>query len=419
MRSGSSQPSGATLLTGPYLARNRGLLAFLAVADALLSLARSRDPVSIPRDPQRVLLALGGQLGDAVIATAALQYLHDAIPTAAIGIVLPSWSRPVLDGDSRLRWIHTVDHWKPNRSGASSWTRWRRYRDTQRVAVREIRDVGYDVAVDLYGYFPNMATVLRRAAIPTRLGFTSGGFGPMYTHSLPWTDDERHVAERQVELVRLLVPEAAPAHELRYALPRTPRQVATTERVTALLAAEGLESGSYVAIHLGSGSEQREWPARQWARVLAPLSQDGHRLVFTGRGEREAASIATATRGLLRVTNLGDRLSWDDFVEVLRRARLVITIETAAAHIAAATGTPCVAVWSRTTNPAHWGPLGSRVALVFGRVPGAPHTGSPGAAETRQHELPANEVLHEARRMLAATSRLRHPSTSEQAQVVL
>lgn len=359
-------------LHGRYLASNPRLLAFLSASDAILGAFRRTHSTPIPRAPKRVLLALGGHLGDAVIATATIEYLHHALPGTRFGIVLPSWSRIVLEGDPRLRWIHTVDHWKSNRTSASRLARWRRYRATRREALREIRDVHYDAALDLYGYFPNMALLLSRSGIPVRLGFTSGGFGPLYTHASPWTDDLRHVAQRQVELAATLAGDPELPAVSRYSLLAAERDHRAGERVDALLRKQQLVKGAYVVLHAGTGAVEREWPAAQWRELSARLVAEGLQLVFTGRGERENALIHEVAEGIPGVLSLGDQLDWPEFVQVIRGARLVITVETAAAHVAAAVGTPCLAIWSGITSSRHWGPLGKRTILLTHPVPCGP-----------------------------------------------
>jgi ADP-heptose:LPS heptosyltransferase len=354
-------------MTGPYLAKNRLLLLALASVDSLLRVRRLRRQSILPVSPRRVLLALGGHLGDAVVATAAIEHLHRELPHAEIGVVLPTWSRIVLEGDPRLRWLHSIDHWKFNREQGGRVARWRRYRATSAKALSEIRRVQYDVAVDLYGYFPNMSLALWRAGIPVRLGFVSGGFGDFYTHPVPWEDDLKHVAERQVELVGRLAPARAAVTPLRYSLPAPGDDVTRRDAVSAANLRE-----PYIVLHMGSGAEERQWPAESWQAVASRLAGDGHFLVFTGRGPRERAAIAAAMQELPNAKSLCDHLQWPDFVDVIRRARLVLTVETAAAHVAAATDTPCVALWSGITSAHHWGPLGSSVSVLTHRTPCAP-----------------------------------------------
>ena len=409
MEAGPANPPGASPLRRGYLASNPRLIALLAAGDALLRIVRRQVTIPIPTAPRRVLLAVGGHLGDAVIATAAIEHLRRCLPDADIGVAMPSWSRVVLEGDPRLRWIHVIDHWKPSRSGGGRLARWRQYNATRRRALREIRAVGYDVAVDLYGYFPNMAFTLSQSMIPVRLGFASGGLGPLYTHAFPWGDDLRQVGERQVELVSMLASSGGAVRPIRYALPETSHGRAASGHVAAILLERKLERGAYIVIHPGTGAARREWAVAEWRNLAHQLAAEGHRLVFTGRGVREASVLKEITSGVVGATNLCDALDWHELVEVIRHARLVISVETATAHVAAAVDTPCVALWTNTINGQFWRPVGSHVTLVMAPSTARALSTAEAPAFTANmltvRDIAPREVLDAVHDMLAATAR--------------
>jgi heptosyltransferase-2 len=334
----------------------------LAGADLLLGLVRHNAPRPSPAAVKRLLIALGGHLGDAVLLTAILQYLHAEHPGIEIGVALPSWARTVIEQDPRVSWIHPVDHWKDDRSPASTWTKWRRYRKSYRTAIEAIRSVRYGAAIDLRTHYPNMATLLQRAGIPVRAGFTSAGFGRLYTHPMGWRDDHTHVVMRHIELLGELLGSNRPSMPPRCELPSgDPR---TTAEIGTLLTAHDLDRKGYLLVHMGSGDQERVWTASGWRAVCEKLSARGHRMVFTGRGEAEASMIAAVADATAGAVNLCDQLEWPEFVEVVRSARCVLSVETSAAHVAAATNTPCVSVWLGRDTAPYWRPLGERIRLL-------------------------------------------------------
>jgi lipopolysaccharide heptosyltransferase II len=338
-------------LRGRYLVRNRLWNAHLRVADSVLSTV-VRSSRAAGREPRRVLLAVGGHLGDAVIATSAIALLRRALPAAEIGVVLGSWARVAVEGHSELRWIHTVDHWKINRSGASLAKRWLHDRRTRRQALREIRAVGYDAAVDLDIYYPNMAGLLWRAGIPVRIGYTSGGYGPLYTDPVDWSDGELHTTEQQALLLRRLAPALGDTAALSYHVPEVP--FAARHRAESALRAAGVAAGDYLVVHMGSGSPLREWPREKWRDLAERLTADGHCLVFTGSGDPQRQAADDVIRGLRQCTNLCEHLGWHEFIHVVKCAKVVVCVETVASHVASAVGTPCVALWTGITRLSHW-----------------------------------------------------------------
>lgn len=357
---------GPSPLRGRYLAASPGLRAILTASDVALAPLRGERRCAVPPARlRRVLLAVNGHIGDAVIATAALRQLADARPDLELGVVLPTWARAALDGHPAVRWVHTLDHWHTDRGRRGPLAKWWRYLRGRHRTLREIRAVGYDAAVDLYDYFPNAAVLLWRAGIPIRVGYTSAGFSPCYTDPLPWPDDLSHTAERQAALMRVLIGGGGAATP-QYDLP--PARDETVRRVAGLLAREHLRAGGYTVLHVGAGTPAKEWPREQWRQVAVQLAQQGEALVFTGQGPAQRAAIHAIASGLPGCVDLADRLEWAEFVEVIRSARHLVSVDTAAAHVAAATGTPSTILWTSRSNPHHWRPL-SDVGAVLLRTP--------------------------------------------------
>ena len=362
----SPAPAIESPLVGRYLASNLLLRVVMASSDLLLAPLRLQRPRALVA-PRRLLLSIGGHLGDAVIATAAIRQVADALPGVEIGVLMPSWSSVVLEDDSRITHRHTVDHWFLSRRPANLVRKWLAYRRDRRRAVAEIRAVRYDAAVDLYDYFPNSALLLWQARIPIRVGFNAAGFSALYTHVVSWPADQRHTAERQSLLLNELVPGIqAPGN------PRTDLPAATAsavERVDALLARSRIARHEFTVVHPGAGSPQKAWPLARWREVAERLSARGEPLVFTGRGTEEHEAIRFLMRDLPRCVDLCDHLEWTELVQLIRLARRVISVDTVVAHVAGAVGTPAATLWTSPSSPHHWRPLGSECVVVGCREP--------------------------------------------------
>jgi ADP-heptose:LPS heptosyltransferase len=357
-------------MRGRYLVRNRVANAGLVVADAALgALYSSRGTQRIPESPERILIATGGHLGDAVIATAMLADLHEAFPGAALDVLAPSWNAAVFEGHPFVRRVHCVDHWKVNRAPLSRAAKIARYVSMARAAASEISNAKYDVAIDSYPFFPNMAGVLWRAGIPIRVGYASGGFGPLYTHATEWVDDREHIAEKQRRLTRLVTRERTLAAEPAYRLaPDTP---AVEHSLNELL--DRNDTRPVVLLHAGAGSVQKDWPLEHWTRLAAELVNDGSvRVLLTGAGARDASIARQIAQTISSVESLVDQLSWSEFVGVVRRAALVVSGDTSAAHVAAACGTPHVALFTGINDASEFRPLSKRGAVLMHPVPCAP-----------------------------------------------
>ncbi len=358
-------------LHGRYLVKNRVWNAYLRGCDALLGALGPRQtaagqPASAPR---RVLLAIGGHIGDSVIATASLALLKRERPELEVGIVAASWAKPVFEHHPLVARMHVVDHWKLDRSARPLSEKLLRHRRTLATALAEIRALHYDVAVDLYAYYPNMAWLLWRAGISTRIGYRSGGYGPLYTHALEWSNTTDHTAVQQARLMTLAFPEIDPARATSYVL--GPVRDDSARRAEARLIEAGVSPGEYVVVHMGVGSALREWPRAKWRETVRALVVAGHQVVLTGAGDDQVRDAADVARECGCAT-LAGRLSWNEFVHIIANARVVVAPETVAGHVAAAVGTPCVSLYTGMGTIDHWRPLSSVCSVLTHDVPCAP-----------------------------------------------
>ncbi len=358
-------PPTTSPIRHPYTAKNPLHWWSLRIADIVLSALMPRANGGPVARPQRVLLASGGHLGDAVVLTASIRRVRELLPHAEIGLLIPSWSRVVVEDHPDIQSIHTVDHWRRNRARVNVVAKLRQFRNTQRRALREIRDVAYDVALDLYAYSPNMAIPLWRAGIPVRAGFVSGGCSPLYTHRFHWGRSGRHMVERHAEMIASVLGDLSHSTAMRYDLPAMPHAAASA---AALLTAAGVGDDRYTIVHMGSGRANPTWPMEKWRALVVALGESFGALLLTGRGDAERSAIRQVADGCDDSVDLCDGPDWETFVELIRTASCIVTVDTAAAHVAAAVGTPAVVVWPDITDDVSWHPHGRRVRLVSRRA---------------------------------------------------
>jgi ADP-heptose:LPS heptosyltransferase len=327
-----------------------------------------------------------------VLSTAIVPALKEALPGVRIGMLVGSWSAPVVRNHPLLDWVHTVDHWKLSRAPTSHPQKFLAYWRTRRKALREIRELGYDCAVDLYFYAPNAITLLWQAGIPQRIGYTSGGFGPLLTCRRDFVLKNRSVVDYYLDLARLVPGADGICTET--ALPSLPRVPVDT---TALAG-----GGKYIVLHLGSGLPLKEWPCGSWIELVRLLSAFGHRLVFTGSGAREREMVATAAAYAVSGVDLCDRLKWHEFVEVIASASLLVSVDSVAGHIAAAVRTPALVIGNGINNAFLWKPVGSLSQVVMKSMHCAPCYRRNGcAAMTCIRDVGAPQVLGRVADMLA------------------
>lgn len=122
-------------------------------------------------------------------------------------------------------------------------------------------------------------------------------------------------------------------------------------------------------VHVGAAYGSRLWPANRFAEVSAQLREGGHRVVFTGGpSERPRALEVAAAAGFGDDAVLAGAQPLRDFAALVADARLVVSADTGAAHLATAYRRPSVVLFG-PAPPEEWGPPpGPHVALTKGEL---------------------------------------------------
>jgi ADP-heptose:LPS heptosyltransferase len=341
-----------------YLINNPVAKAVLRCIDACLLRAKKHTPTSTPK---RVLICNIAHLGDVVIATSVLPVLRQAFPHAQLGFLAGSWSKLILEKHPLVDFVHCVDHWKLNRSHSALWKKFWIYVQTRSTALKEIRALKYDCAVDLYVYFPNCSALLWQAAIPVRLGYTSGGFGPLYTHRLEWQPSQDHLSIYHLKLIQQLPTGVFYAQNLRPTLAPICADAQTKTPKTP-----------FVIFHLGPPSSRKAWPTSKWRALTHQYADAGHKIVFTGHGADEYAHIEQVKEGVVQSINLCNQLSWEELVACIGAAKQLVTIDSVPMHIADALGTPVVVLFCGINEPTLLRPQHTSCRLLMQNVACAP-----------------------------------------------
>jgi ADP-heptose:LPS heptosyltransferase len=213
-----------------------------------------------------------------------------------------------------------------------------------------------------------------------RVGFTSGGGGAFLTDAIAF-DTSHHVATNAIALVErafdlspgtLGDPRAADrAKRSRLVLP-------DSARAGALACLTQIAGGSLpsalIALHVGSGRAVKQWPPSRFADVAATLAKEQDAVVvLTGSAEDDALVTAAAAR----LTEHGVRTLRVAPVDlmvlagVLTFCRLLISGDTGPMHLAAAVGTPVLAVFG-PSMPWRYAPLVAEHRIVRIDLPCSP-----------------------------------------------
>ena len=118
---------------------------------------------------------------------------------------------------------------------------------------------------------------------------------------------------------------------------------------------------------IGAKVDVKDWEDGNWSALLARL---GARLpewglAMLGAADERARSDALAANWPGNRANLCGRLTVRESAAALTRARIYLGHDSGPMHLAAAVGTPCVAVFSSRNLPGEWFPYGDRHRVLY------------------------------------------------------
>lgn len=126
---------------------------------------------------------------------------------------------------------------------------------------------------------------------------------------------------------------------------------------------DALPGGPWIALHPGSGSENKNWPESRWAALLAQLLERTRWQVLLVGGEAEGDRLERLAAGRAGRVRLARARPLDELAGLLAHCAAFAGHDSGITHLAAALGRPCVVLWGRTLRPV-WQPLGEHVFVL-------------------------------------------------------
>ena len=197
-----------------------------------------------------------------------------------------------------------------------------------------------------------------------------------YTHSANVTNafyDSHHITDTYLELLRplgvpvvtrevRLVPLAADLATIAPLLGPTPQTLPPRHQTAA-------PRPRRILLHPGSRSTHRIWPAARFAAVCDRLQDELNAQVFVVAGPAEQALVQEIrVHAKTHLVALDRALTVGQFAALLAQFDLFLCHDSGPMHVAAAVGTPVVALFS-SQNATIWRPLGERHTVLQTSLP--------------------------------------------------
>jgi ADP-heptose:LPS heptosyltransferase len=160
----------------------------------------------------------------------------------------------------------------------------------------------------------------------------------------------------------------------------------------------------YICFHPGSARAEKFWEPKRWAEVIDRCaSETGMSCILTGgRSSMEQAQIAAikaATKS--KPIDLSGKTTLLTLAALVRNARLLVTVDSAPMHFAAAWDTPQVVLFG-PTNPFHWHPRSESAIVLLGGIDGPVTEFKPKQRAAAMNQISTKTVIDAMETLLSA-----------------
>ena len=333
-------------------------------------------------NPRRIAVFQALNLGDFLCTTPALRALRHAFPTAEIAFIGRPWAKALIDraqavdrflpfpGFPGIAESPTEDPPAPpkprhvgvipsaartpeNHLGSGQAPSSER-RDASFVGMTRFGPAAcagewppFDLAIQMHG-----SGEVSNGFVATLGAEHTIGYGPSadyrLSQTLAWIADE----PEPLRWLRLVAAIGAPAMGVSLDCPVTQDEHARASVLIGTPIAQPV-----IGLHVGSSLPDRRWPAASFARLGDALADRfGARIVLTGSAQEQplTAQVRRAMRHPL--VDLAGETGLGEFAAVITTFDLLVTNDTGASHVAAATRTRSVVLYG-PSRPERWAPL--------------------------------------------------------------
>ncbi len=333
-------------------------------------------------DFKKILIIKLRYIGDVLLSTPVAANLRRHFPDAHITMVVNSGTDEVLRYNPHINRVIPIDRSEVKGNFIE------RIQSSFRI-VTQIRREQFDLVIDLTdGDRGAILSYLSNARM--RVGYNAEGRvrGRLYTTIVHPSSPDLHNVEYQLEVIRALgLPIKTKDLVLHWG-------IEDDLFVTDWLTKNGLAKHHFVTIHPGGRWWFKQWPLERFATLAESLRERfGLEVVFLG-GEKEREGIKEIAHYLGRSFYAAEGLTLLQLAALIQRSCLFIGNDNGPMHIAAAVGTPVIALFG-SSDPKVWGPWEKGSTIIYKGVSCSPctHTGCNMGEFNCMRQITVSEVI--------------------------
>jgi heptosyltransferase-2 len=302
--------------------------------------------------PPATLLIQTAFIGDVILMTALLEYLHQTAPDTPVDVLVRRGNEGLLAGHPYVRRVLVWD--KKHRKYAALWD-----------LLGQIRAAKYGRVVTLQR-FASTGFLTAFSGAPARIGFAKNPLSRFFTRRVPHhIGDGTHEVERNLALLRsneelrMKNEELAPADNSSFLIPHSsltsPRLYPTAADEAAV--APYAAAGPYICLAPTSVWFTKQYPEEKWLELLAALPAGLRVYLLGGPPDVAACERLAAASGRENVVSIAGKIGLLASAALMRGAEMNYVNDSAPMHLCSAVGAPVTAVFCSTVPAFGFGPL--------------------------------------------------------------
>ena len=329
-----------------------------------------------------ILLIQLKRIGDLVLTTPAMAALRDKHPRAKISLIVSADARALLPA---IRGVDETFIARKKISDAASWF----------TVARRKYDYCFDFTRNDRSAFLTLLSGAKNRVTADHPRLRAKLRSLSYNVLVDCAIGDMHTVDYHLCLLQPLgIRNASP--DLQLHLPAS-----AIARADEILREKAI-AGDFILLHPGSARVEKFWDADRWAEVIRFAAERGLTCAITGSASPlEQAHIAEirarARHPFIDLSATGDLLT---LAALIKRARLVVTVDSAPMHFSAVSQTPQVVLFG-PTNPMHWYPRFTPAVILQGHQSIALTEFSPKQKAVEMNRISTEMVINAMEALLA------------------
>lgn len=298
---------------------------------------------------QRIIISRTDSIGDVILTLAVAGKLKERFPSCEIIFLGRSYTHDVIKACEH---IDTFLNWDELSS----------IEETEAAGV--IRKIAADLIIHV---FPrrSIATLAKKAAIPTRLGTTNRLYHWNTCNKLVRLSRRKsdlHEAQLNLKLIENIAGSSTiPPDEISklYGLVNTE---ALNDRFSSLID----RSKKNIILHPRSKGSAREWGLSNYIRLIGQLPEEEFKIFISGTDEEGQLMKDSGIFNAPHVSDLTGQMSLGQLISFIGRCDSLVAASTGPLHLAAAMGIRAIGIYPpiRPMHPGRWAPIGEQATFL-------------------------------------------------------